>query len=78
MTKGFAFEEFMLRISWATNKHIDDQPNHTRRGEVMLDLGLSFTAGDDFTTDEMQKIAYAAKMEALRVLSRRKRGKAKS
>jgi len=65
--------EFMLRVSWATNKHTDDQPNHTRRGEVMLDLGLEFHAGDDFTSEEMQAIAYATKMEALRVLRRRKR-----
>ena len=65
--------EFMLRISWATNKHTDDQPNHTRRGEVMLDLGLPFAPGDDFTSEEMQAIAFASKMEALRVLRRRKK-----
>jgi hypothetical protein len=63
----------MLRVSWATNKHTDDQPAHTRRGEVMLDLGLPFSAGDDFTNEEMQAIAFATKMEALRVLRRRKR-----
>lgn len=71
--------EFMLRVSWATNKHSDQeggdegQLKHCRRGEVMLDLGLDFHAGDDFTSEEMQTIAYATKMEALRVLRRRKR-----
>ncbi len=70
--------EFMLRVSWATNKHADDQPDHTRRGEVMLDLGLPFAAGDDFSSDEMQEIARAAKMCALRVLRLRKRRRAQN
>lgn len=69
-------EEFMLRVSWSTNKHVDGQPHHTRRGEVMLDLGLPFKLGDDFTDAEMQAIAFATKMEALRVLRRRKTSKA--
>lgn len=67
--------EFMLRVSWATNQHTDGQPHYTRRGEVMLDLGLPFRAGDDFTSEEMQAIAFATKMEALRVLRRRRRKK---
>lgn len=71
--------EFMMRVSWATDRHPDQagaegQPKHTRRGEVMLDLGLPFRPGDDFTSEEMQSIAYATKMEALRVLRRRSRG----
>ena len=73
--------EFMLRVSWATDRHPDQAPTvagepfgqakHCRRGEVMLDLGLPFVAGDDFTSDEMQAIAYAAKMAALRLLRKR-------
>jgi len=66
-------EEFMLRVSWSTNKHTDNQPSHTRRGEIMLDLGLPFHAGDDFTNKEMQEIAYATKMAALRALRRRRK-----
>jgi hypothetical protein len=65
--------EFMIRVSWATNKHTDGQPDHTRRGEVMFDLGLPFSAGDDFTSEEMQAIAYETKMAALKILRRRKR-----
>lgn len=70
-------EEFMLRVSWSTNKHPDQseqagqgwgQIKHCRRGEVMLDLGLPFAPGDDFTTDEMQAIAFATKIAALKVL----------
>ena len=64
--------EFMLRVSWATNKHPDDQPHHTRRGEVMLDLGLEFHPGDDLTSDEMQAVAFAAKMAALKCLRARR------
>lgn len=63
--------EFMLRVSWATNKHTDGQPNHTRRGEVMLDLGLEFHTGDDLTSDDMQAVASAAKIAALRCLRAR-------
>jgi hypothetical protein len=72
----------MLRVSWATNKHPDQETTpgaddgqrvHCRRGEVMLDLGLPFRPGDDFTSEEMQTIAYATKMEALRVLRKRPR-----
>lgn len=63
--------EFMLRVSWTTNKHTDALPRHTRRGEVMLDLGLDFHPGDDFTSDEMQALAFATKMAALRILRKR-------
>lgn len=38
----------------------------------MLDLGLPFAPGDDFTTDDMQKIARAAKMAALKILRLRR------
>lgn len=79
------YNEFMLRVSWSTNKHPDQetpahegQPAHTRRGEVMLDLGLAFEPGDDFTQVEMQAVAFAAKMAALKVLRLRKRAVAKA
>ncbi len=64
--------ECMLRVSWATNKHTDGQPNHTRRGEVTRDLGLEFHPGDDLTLDDMQAVAFAAKMAALKCLRARR------
>src|SRR5262249_46360460 len=64
--------EFMLRVSWATSKHTDGQPNYSRRGEVMLDLGLDFHSGGDFTSSEMQAIAFAAKVAALKCLRARR------
>jgi hypothetical protein len=81
-----SFNEFMLRVSWSTDKHPDQrgadgedgQVRHCRRGEVMLDLGLAYEPGDDFTADEMQEIARAAKMAAHRVLRLRKSRLAKS
>jgi hypothetical protein len=40
----------------------------------MLDLGLEQVPDPEFTGEEMQRIAFAAKMAALKVLSTRKRG----
>ena len=73
-------EEFMLQVSWSTNAHPDQKPGdeergqikHCRRGQVSLDLGLPFKHGDDFTTEEMHEIAYAAKMAALKALRKRR------
>jgi len=66
--------EVMLRVSWSCLDHADGQPQHCRRGEVMLDLGLEQMPNPEFTGEEMQRIAFAAKMAALKALSARKRG----
>lgn len=66
-------QEVMLRVSWSCLSHADGQPQHTRRGEVMLDLGLESTPDPEFTREEMQAVAYAAKMAALKALRLRKR-----
>ena len=66
--------EVMLRVSWSCLNHADGQPQHCRRGEVMLDLGLEQVPDPELTGEEMQRIAFAAKMAALKVLSARKRG----
>ena len=68
-------QEVMLRVSWSCLNHADGQPQHARRGEVMLDLGLEKAPEPEFTRDEMQSIAYAAKIAALKALARRKRGR---
>lgn len=81
-----SFNEFMLSVAWSTDNHPDQAPvagesfgqvKHCRRGEVMLDLGLAFDPGDDFTNDEMQEVARAAKMAALKALRLRKRRNAR-
>ncbi len=67
---GYA-QEVMLRVSWSVLNHDDGQPQHVRRGEVMLDLGLESAPEPPFTRDEMQLVAYAAKMAALKALRTR-------
>lgn len=67
-------QEVMLRVSWSCLNHADGQQQHCRRDEVMLDLGLEKLPDPSFTNDEMQRIAFAAKMAALKALSARKRG----
>ena len=64
-------QEVMLRVSWSVLNHKDGQPQHVRRGEVMLDLGLEQAPDPELTSDEMQQVAFAAKMAALRALGRR-------
>lgn len=61
----------MLRVSWSCLNHSDGQQQHARRDEVMLDLGLEAVPDPSFTNDEMQQIAFAAKMAALKALARR-------
>lgn len=68
-------QEVMLRVSWSCLSHSDDQPPHTRRGEVMLDLGLEQAPDPELTRDEMQRVAFAAKVAALKVLGKRPRPK---
>lgn len=64
-------QEVMLRVSWSVLNHHDGQPHHARRGEVMLDLGLESAPDPELTRDEMQQIAFAAKIAALKILGRR-------
>lgn len=63
--------EVMLRVSWSCLNHADGQPQHTRRGEVMLDLGLEMNPEPDLSNEEMQSVALAAKMAALKALAKR-------
>lgn len=65
--------EVMLRVSWSVLVHPDGQPQHTRRGEVMLDLGLESNPDPEFTREEMQSVAFAAKMAALKALAKRRK-----
>lgn len=65
--------EVMLRVSWSVLNHEDGQPPHTRRGEVMLDLGLEVHPNPELTRDEMQQVAFAAKIAALKALAARRR-----
>lgn len=71
---GYA-QEVMLRVSWSVLNHEDGQPQHARRGEVMLDLGLEAAPDPELTSEEMQQVAFAAKMAALKALSRRPKPK---
>jgi hypothetical protein len=62
-------EEFILRVAWSST------PNHLiRRGEVMADVGLP-PPDPPLTDAEMQQITFAAKMEALKCLRRRKKSR---
>lgn len=64
--------EVMLRVSWSVLNHEDGQPQHARRGEVMLDLGLERAPIPELSPDEMQRVAFAAKMATLKLLRQRK------
>lgn len=56
-----------MRVAWSCT------PDHrVRRNEVMADVGLD-PPDPPLTSEEMQKITYAAKMETLRCLRRRKK-----
>ncbi len=71
---GYA-QEVMLRVSWSVLNHEDGQPQHVRRGEVILDLGLERAPDPELTGDEMQQIAFAAKIATLKALGRRPKPK---
>lgn len=68
-------QEVMLRVSWSCLNHPDGQPQHARRGEVMLDLGLEAAPDPELTADEMQRVAFAAKIAALKALGTRPKPK---
>lgn len=68
-------QEVMLRVSWSVLNHEDGQPQHTRRGEVMLDLGLETAPVPPLSDEEMQRVAFAAKMAALKALRSRPKPK---
>lgn len=65
----------MLRVSWSVLNHADGQPQHARRGEVMLDLGLEAAPDPELTSEEMQQVAFAAKTATLKALGRRPKPK---
>ena len=64
------FNEVLMRVSWSCLRHPDNQAQHVRRGEVTCDLALE--EQPDFTSDEMQAIAYAAKQAAWKALRARR------
>jgi len=60
-------EEFILRVAWSS------APNHfVRCNEVMADVGLP-KPDPPPTDEEMQEVAFAAKMAMLKCLRKRKR-----
>ena len=64
--RGDGFEEFLLRVC------VSRGSNHLiRLAEVMADVGLSFP-DPPVTVEEMQPVAFAAKMALLKVLRERK------
>ncbi len=59
-------EEFLLRVSWGA------APEHmVHRGQVTADVGLPCPEPPP-TSEEMQQVAYAAKMAMLKCLRKRK------
>lgn len=70
---GPAFaEEAMLYVGYTELREKRITGGHTiRRGEVMADIGLEKYPNPVFTSEDMQRITYAAKMEALRCLRKR-------
>ena len=67
-------QECMIYVAWSgLGDPGDDGSGHLRmRARVTADLGLGRVPDPPFTSDEMQTITHAAKMEALRCLRRRK------
>lgn len=61
--------ECMIHVSWsgAFDDDDDGRGHLMRRGEVIANLGLP-PPSPPFTSDEMQKITFAAKMQALKCL----------
>ena len=60
--------ETMIRVAysrWRPGCDSGTDGHSVRRGEVIADLGLETDAGKDFTNDEMQLIARAAKFAAI-------------
>lgn len=68
-------EEVMLHVSWSCYSAASGERHHMRRGQVTADLGFDRIPSPGFTSDEMEKIMFAAKMEALRCLRRRKKAR---
>lgn len=65
----------MILVAWTgLGDTADKGRGHTElRGRTMADLGIDEVPDPPFTNDEMQSIGRAAKFEALRCLTRRKR-----
>lgn len=70
-------QEFMLHLSWSgLDDGGDDGRGHLlRRGQITCDLGLDAVPDPPPTDEEMQKVAFSAKMALLKALANRKRGK---
>ncbi len=70
--------ETMLHVYWSGYRDARDVRDggmgHLMvRDKVTADLGFDHTIEPGFTSDEMQKIAFAAKMAALKCLSARRK-----
>lgn len=66
--------EVMLHVYWScldVFSRAKDNSHLIQRGKVTADLGLDKIPDPPFTNDEMQAIMFAAKMEAIRMLSLR-------
>src|SRR5262249_4217511 len=70
-------KEFMLHVHWSgLDDGADDGRGHLlRRGTVIADVGLEHFPDPPPTDEEMQQVAFAAKMALLKVLGQRKKAK---
>ena len=68
--------ECMIHVAWsgAFDKDDDGRGHLVRRGSVIASLGMP-PPDPPFTSGEMEKITFAAKMQALKCLRLRKRKK---
>ncbi len=71
-------QEVMITVGWSCFGAGDGQVEHVQRGRVTADLGLDAIPDPHFTSDEMQRIAFAAKREAHRCLRDRRPRRAKT
>ena len=67
-------QECLIHVYWSgLNDPGDKGKGHLlQRNKVMVDLGLDRAPSPSFTNQEMQQIAFAAKMAALKCLQDRK------
>lgn len=67
-------QECLLHVAWSgLHDPDDDGRGHQRlRGHVIADFGLDAVPTPPFTAEEMERITFAAKMQAIRCLRARK------